>query len=187
MFVAVLFPNFLTAQWSGSSLNGNTYRNGKVGIGLNSPSALLHIKTFTSGRTNSDGTVTFTTPPNIRLEENGSSNNYWDITSGTSLDFSTGTNTTNIVSQMSISSGSFHYKGNFTKLGLNENQLSLGTQNAPSSNLGQFIAFGANALSGGWQFTGNSTNNGGSIIQGDDSGNLFFITRSINGSGIITP
>jgi hypothetical protein len=186
MFVAVFFPNHLAAQWSGSSLNGNSYRNGNVGIGLSSPSALLHIKTLTQQRYNIDGTITFMTAPNIRLEENGGSSSYWDITSGISLDFSSGTNTANMSSRMSISSGTFHYKGSTTKLGVNENELTLGSQNAPSSNLGQFIAFGANPLSGGWSFTGNSSNNGGAIIQGDDNGNLFFITRSISGSNTMT-
>ncbi len=31
------------AQWSGSSLDGSTYRNGNVGIGIDSPSEKLHV------------------------------------------------------------------------------------------------------------------------------------------------
>jgi|GEM_PF-4968837 hypothetical protein len=30
--------------WSGSSLTGNTHRDGNVGIGLSTPTALLHLK-----------------------------------------------------------------------------------------------------------------------------------------------
>jgi hypothetical protein len=92
-----------------------------------------------------------------------------------------------MTSRMSIGTNTLTYKGNTLNVGLNEYQATIGSQNAPSGSLGQYFAFGANPLSGGWQFTGNSANNGGSIIQGDDNGNLFFITRGITASNVMTP
>jgi len=131
------------------------------------------------------------TPTNLRLQTasaNGSSHNYWDINSGTSLDFASGTSTSNMTSRMSIGTEILSYRGNTLKVGSLENQLELGSQNAPSGNLGQYLAFGARPITSGvWAFTGNSTNNGGAIIQGDDKGNLFFITRATAASNVMTP
>jgi hypothetical protein len=178
--------NVFGQQWNGSgSISGNLYRNGNVGIGESSPSTLLHIKSV-SQATLGGG---FFNPPNIRLElqSNSEFNDFWDITSGVSLDFASGTSIANMTSRMSLGATVLAYKGNTLSIGLNEYQSTLGSQNAPSGSLGQYLAFGANALSGGWQFTGNSTNNGGAIIQGDDKGNLFFITRATAASNTMTP
>jgi hypothetical protein len=49
------------------------------------------------------------------------------------------------------------------------------------------FAFGANPNTNFWQFTGNSTNNGGAIIHGDNQGNLFFITRGTAASNTMNP
>jgi hypothetical protein len=170
---------FGQSPWSGSSLNGNTYRNGNVGIGQSSPSALLHITSVVPRAGSSYAT-------NLRLEVESTSpitSYFWDINSGVSLDFASGMSTANMTSRMSIGTNVLTYKGNTLNVVLGEYQAAVGSQNAPSGSLGQYFAFGANALSGGWQFTGNSSNNGGAIIQGDDKGNLFFITRGISTSG----
>jgi hypothetical protein len=174
---------FGQSPWSGSSLNGNTYRNGNVGIGQSSPSALLHITSVVPRAGSSYAT-------NLRLEVESTSpitSYFWDINSGVSLDFASGMSTANMTSRMSIGTNVLTYKGNTLNVVLGEYQAAVGSQNAPSGSLGQYLAFGANALSGGWQFTGNSTNNGGAIIQGDDKGNLFFITRATAASNTMTP
>ncbi|NJN76993.1 MAG: hypothetical protein HC803_00585 [Saprospiraceae bacterium] len=185
----MLFSMTMFGQtWNGNSLNGNTYRNGNVGIGESSPTALLHLKATTVSGMDLNGNMYSYTPISLRLQTYSAdvnSNSYWDIKSGTSLNFASGTSTSNMTNRMSIGTNILAYKGNTLNIGLNEYQVALGSQNAPSGNLGQYLAFGADALSGGWQFTGNSTNNGGSIIHGDDHGNLFFITRETNASNMM--
>ncbi|MFK7949722.1 MAG: hypothetical protein AB8G11_19170 [Saprospiraceae bacterium] len=191
-FTLMIFSFFAVTgvfgQWSGSSLNGNTYRNGKVGIGQSSPTALLHIKAVTQlGLSFPGEPSTYTTPVSLRLELNSNfQNHYWDIKPGSSLNFLSGTNTNSMTQRLSIGSTVFDYRGNLLRIGTGENRFNIGNTTAPNGNTGQYIAFGANALSSSaWQFIGNSTNNGGAIIQGDNQGNLFFITRSTASSNLM--
>lgn len=177
---------FMTAtvfgqQWNGSSsINGDVYRNGEVGIGQSTPTALLHIKSIEQITYGLGGIINSYTPPSLRLERQGSSNSYWDITSEPSvLSFQSGTNINSMVTRLNLGNNTFDYKGNLLKIGTDENRYSLGTAIAPSGNSGHYLAFGVDNSggSGAWTFTGNSSNNGGTIIHSDNEGNLFFVTR----------
>jgi hypothetical protein len=121
--------------------------------------------------------------PHLRLRTEysmteGASN--WDITGTGSLRFDYGTTTSNISTVLAVSSSLFDYRGSNLRIGTGENQYNLGVATSPTSNAGHYLAFGASNIGGAsaWSFTGNSTNNGGAIIHGDNEGNLFFITRA---------
>jgi hypothetical protein len=166
-------------QWSGSgSISGNLYRNGNVGLQVSSPYARLDIKSV-EGSTG--GPVVLYPHLRLRTEYSmteGASN--WDITGTGSLRFDYGTTTSNISTVLAVSSSLFDYRGSNLRIGTGENQYNLGVATSPTSNAGHYLAFGASNIGGAsaWSFTGNSTNNGGAIIHGDNEGNLFFITRA---------
>ena len=73
-----------SAQWTGSSTSGDTYRDGNVGIGTNAPAAKLEINMFNPNSTPQYGlllkTNTFFTWPNaessffIKAEDPGNTN-----------------------------------------------------------------------------------------------------------------
>lgn len=169
---------FMTAtvfgqQWNGpSNTNGGIYRLGNVGIGYTNvatiPQARLDINLASS--TTEEGYDVFGS--HIRLNK---TNAIWDVTGGTNLNFKYGTTASNQSSVLSMSNSSFAFL-------TGENQFHLGAMNSPLSNQGQYFAFGATPTSGAWTFTGNSTNNGGAIIHGDNQGNLLFITRGTDAS-----
>lgn len=171
-------------QWSGSgSISGNLYRNGNVGLQVSSPYARLDIKSV-EGSTG--GPVVLYPHLRLRTEYStveGASN--WDITGTGSLRFGYGTTTANMSTVLAVSSSLLDYRGNNIRIGTGENQYNLGVATSPTSNAGHYLAFGARNIGGAsaWSFTGNSTNNGGAIIHGDNQGNLFFITRGISTSG----
>jgi hypothetical protein len=166
-------------QWSGSgSISGNLYRNGNVGLQVSSPYARLDIKSV-EGSTG--GPVVLYPHLRLRTEYStveGASN--WDITGTGSLRFGYGTTTANMSTVLAVSSSLLDYRGNNIRIGTGENQYNLGVATSPTSNAGHYLAFGARNIGGAsaWSFTGNSTNNGGAIIHGDNQGNLFFITRA---------
>jgi len=172
-------------QWSGSSnTNGNINRDGNVGIGISTPASRLDIKSNEYAVLG--GGYDFA--PQLRLQSRFfqfPATYIWDIKAASSLTFNYGTSTNNLSTALSVSQNNFTYNGSRLIVGTNENRFNLGVMNAPNSNAGHYIAFGADPLSGGWQFTGNSTNNGGAIIHGDNEGNLFFITRGTNASNLM--
>lgn len=110
------------------------------------------------------------------------------MTSGTKLKFSYGGSINNMTEVLTLDKDNLTFNGNDISIGLGENQFSLSGHLSPQNNSGQAIAFGANGntFTNGWTFTGNSTNNGGAIIQGDNKGNLFFINRGTSGSNTMT-
>ena len=178
--------------WSGSNLAGNSYRVGNVGIGESSPTALLHIKAVSQTGVDLFGNPFSYTPTGLRLQLDGSPNNhYWDIDPRMALRFQSGTSTNNMVTRLEVGTTQFDYRGNLLTVGTGENRFNIGNKNAPNGSPGQYIAFGANAAAlsntnAEWEFTGNSSNNGGAIIHSDDEGNLFFITRGTAASNTMT-
>jgi hypothetical protein len=174
-------------QWGGASnANGGIYRLGNVGIGYANnvfvPQARLDINYSTSS-SGQEGEAIF--GPHIRLNR---SSGIWDVTGGSTLDFGYGANASNISSVFSLNTSMLYYTGTQLRVATGENQLNIGAMTSPVGNSGQYFAFGANPSgSNSWQFTGNSTNNGGAIIHGDNQGNLFFITRGSGGSNILNP
>jgi len=180
--------NVFGQQWNGSgSISGNLYRNGNVGLQVSSPYARLDIKSV-EGSTG--GPVVLYPHLRLRTEYStveGASN--WDITGTGSLRFGYGTTTANMSTVLAVSSSLLDYRGNNIRIGTGENQYNLGVATSPTSNAGHYLAFGARNIGGAsaWSFTGNSTNNGGAIIHGDDNGNLFFITRGKAASNMMTP
>jgi hypothetical protein len=173
-------------QWNGvSNGNGGIYRLGNVGIGYTNigfvPQARLDIN-YTSSL-GQEGEAVF--GPHIRLNR---SSGIWDITGGSTLNFGYGANGSSTNSVLSFNNSVLNYNGTQLKVATGENQLNIGAMTSPLGNSGQYFAFGANPFgSNAWQFTGNSTNNGGAIIHGDNQGNLFFITRGTAASNTMNP
>jgi hypothetical protein len=173
-------------QWNGAqNSTGAIDRNGNVGIQVSNPYARLDIKSV-EGSTG--GPVVLY--PHLRLrtefmQVEGFSN--WDITGTGSLRFDYGTTTSNMSTVLAVSSSLLDYRGSNLRIGTGENQYNLGSATSPSNKSGHFLAFGASNTAGvsAWQFTGNSTNNGGAIIHSDDQGNLYFITRGTATSNLM--
>jgi hypothetical protein len=177
--------------WSGSSLNGNTYREGRVAIGYPSPGPIptpqakldINLANPAGASEGNDAYI-----PHIRLQQTlTGSTPIWDITGGLTLNFGYGTNGSSTNSVLSFNNSVLNYNGTPLKVATGENQLNIGAMTSPVGNSGQYFAFGANPNTNFWQFTGNSTNNGGAIIHGDNQGNLFFITRGTAASNTMNP
>lgn len=187
ILIAAFLPMDSFAQWSGSSnISGNIYRNGNVGLQVSSPYARLDILSV-EGSTG--GPVIL--KPHLRFrttyaQVTGQSN--WDITATSSLNFDYGITTSSMGRVLSLGNQMFDYRGSKMRIGVDEERFYLGVGTSPLGNPGHYLAFGTdyNTSLNRWDFTGNSTNNGGTIIQGDDKGNLFFITRGTSGSNTMT-
>lgn len=195
--------NFSYAQWTQNGTTGNYYLNsGNVGIGITTPSTLLHLYSSNNAGTsmlvenNNSGSSTF---GGVQFKTNGGSS-YIYRTSTTY-----GSNVANSTVFQDAGGGDFIFYNNSIAMVIkNSGNVGIGTPNplgtfqvndfykkavlGDASGTGlvngtSYIGFNAVRMGTTWRCYGDASNDGGGVIYGDTYGNINFVPiSSANGT-----
>lgn len=185
---SALFSQLGSSPWNPPTANTTVdiEREGKVGIGGETPEAMLHIALIKSGiiqvNDPSDKPVYINNTPHIRLRTSflPIGIRTWDIIAGNDLRFKTSNaNPATTDEVMTLNSIGLKVYGPRVAIGLDEKQVNVGYSG------GHYLAFGYKPF-GGPIFKSTTAGSGaGSILFADAEGNMKIITTDNAGNGFI--